>query len=304
MNPWFAAKALGGDVAGPGKILCPGPGHTAKDRSLAVTLDPAAPDDFLVHSFAGDGWQQCRDHVRTCCGLPQWVSREERTTQAKFAGREKRNREIEAASTRQIVARLWRDAVHPAGTLVARYLEGRGLFLPESIAGRVVRYHEHCPFRGEHGERVFQPAMLCRYSPIVHDHEPDAMPTAVHRTALQEDGSGNLGKQMLGAVLGQCVKLSHDEDVTLGLGIAEGVETGLAILQSGWVPIWACTTAGTLKTFPVLGGIEAPTIFADHDQTGLDAAQTCAERWQRAGREVFIRWTPKPGSDFADAVRP
>ena len=48
------------------------------------------------------------------------------------------NREIEEASIRQIVARLWRDAVDPAGTLVEKYLHGRGLFLPADMAGRLI----------------------------------------------------------------------------------------------------------------------------------------------------------------------
>jgi multidrug efflux pump subunit AcrB len=36
------ARALGGEVCG-GQVLAPGPGHLAKDRSLCVKLDPAAP---------------------------------------------------------------------------------------------------------------------------------------------------------------------------------------------------------------------------------------------------------------------
>jgi len=30
-----AARALGGDVVGRDQILCPGPGHSPRDRSLA-----------------------------------------------------------------------------------------------------------------------------------------------------------------------------------------------------------------------------------------------------------------------------
>jgi RecA-family ATPase len=62
------AKALGGDVSG-GQVLCPGPGHSRNDRSLAVRFDPAAPDGFVVFSHAGDDSITCRDHVRSTCGL-------------------------------------------------------------------------------------------------------------------------------------------------------------------------------------------------------------------------------------------
>jgi putative DNA primase/helicase len=66
------AAALGGQVTGTNTILCPGPGHSPRDRSLAVRLDPRAPDGFLVFSHCGDDWKDCRDHVRQRLGLPEW----------------------------------------------------------------------------------------------------------------------------------------------------------------------------------------------------------------------------------------
>src|SRR5262249_22636751 len=66
------AAALGGELAGHNTILCPGPGHAPKDRSLSVKLDPTAPDGFLTYSHAGDDWRLCRDHVRARLGLPPW----------------------------------------------------------------------------------------------------------------------------------------------------------------------------------------------------------------------------------------
>ena len=65
-----AAAALGGEVTGHNTILCPGPGHSPKDRSLSVKLDPTAPGGFLTYSHTGDDWRLCRDHVRACLGLP------------------------------------------------------------------------------------------------------------------------------------------------------------------------------------------------------------------------------------------
>jgi hypothetical protein len=62
------ARALGGEVNG-GQVLCPGPGHSVKDRSLSVKLDAKAPDGFLVNSFADDDPLTCRDYVRQKCGL-------------------------------------------------------------------------------------------------------------------------------------------------------------------------------------------------------------------------------------------
>src|SRR5215470_15217676 len=63
------ARVLGGEVQG-NQILAPGPGHRAIDRSMSVKLDSAAPDGFLVHSFANDDPVACRDYIREKCGIP------------------------------------------------------------------------------------------------------------------------------------------------------------------------------------------------------------------------------------------
>ena len=47
------------------------------------------------------------------------------------------------------------------------------------------------------------------------------------------------------------VRITPDEDVTYGLGIAEGVEDALAIALE-WGPAWAATSAGAIERFPVL----------------------------------------------------
>ena len=62
------AAALGGVVSGT-EVLAPGPGHSPKDRSLSIRLDPAAPDGFVVHSFSGDDPLACKDHVRDKLGI-------------------------------------------------------------------------------------------------------------------------------------------------------------------------------------------------------------------------------------------
>jgi hypothetical protein len=64
IDPADIARALGGERSGRDTILCPGPGHSPRDRSLSVRLDPRAPDGFLIYSHAGDDWRECRDYVR------------------------------------------------------------------------------------------------------------------------------------------------------------------------------------------------------------------------------------------------
>jgi hypothetical protein len=54
------ARALGGEIVG-GQVLCPGPGHSAGDRSLAVRPSAQSPFGFIAHSHAGDQWPVARD---------------------------------------------------------------------------------------------------------------------------------------------------------------------------------------------------------------------------------------------------
>lgn len=110
-------------------------------------------------------------------------------------------------------------------------------------------------------------------------------PTGIHRTFLNPDGSKR-DRKMLGRA--GVIRLSPDDTVTTGLGLVEGVEDGLAVLLSGWSPVWAAASAGAIARFPVLPGVECLTIFSDPDDAGQTAAATCAARWRDAGHEVVI----------------
>ena len=69
MDARALAIALNGEVAGRDRVLVPGPGHSPRDRSLSVRLDPAAPEGFVCYSFSSDDWRECREHVRRAMGV-------------------------------------------------------------------------------------------------------------------------------------------------------------------------------------------------------------------------------------------
>lgn len=173
--------------------------------------------------------------------------------------------------------RLFNEAQSVNNTLAEGYLRKvRRLTAPLSAD---LCFHGNCPRRNGRA-----PAMLALIRNIRTDE-----PQGVHRTFLKPDGSGRDGeKMMLGAARDGVVKLSNDADVSFGLGIAEGLESALSVLSAGWAPIWAALSAGGIRRFPVLGGVETLTIFADADDAGLKAAEDCARRWSDAGREVRI----------------
>lgn len=188
---------------------------------------------------------------------------------------------------------LWREAMPAQGSLVETYLAGRGLRLPE---GAPIRFHPACP-RGS--ERW--PAMLALMA------EPlTGRPCGVHRTFLARDGRGKAPGPLPGRMaLGRAgiIRLTPDEEVTAGLGIAEGIETALSVMQGfGWRPVWAATSAGGIRAFPMLPGVDALTVFADADGAGMDAAIACRIRWHETGREARII-APPAGADFNDLIR-
>jgi len=181
------------------------------------------------------------------------------------------------------VYRPWKDL---AATLWEQH---RGCALPPADGD--LRY---LPARGAHPA-----AMVARVTDVI-----TAAPISLHFTRLNPDGSKHAdGKRLLGGhrKAGGCIRLWPDEAVTTGLAIAEGIESALSAAHA-FTPIWAAIDAGNLAAFPVLGGIEALTLFADNDPAGMSAARTCAARWADAGREAFITMPARAGADINDVV--
>jgi len=69
-SPCPLPRRLGGEI-NRDQVLAPGPNHSPVDRSLSVKIADT-PDGFIVHSFAGDHWQTCRDYVGEKLGLSKW----------------------------------------------------------------------------------------------------------------------------------------------------------------------------------------------------------------------------------------
>jgi hypothetical protein len=129
-----------------------------------------------------------------------------------------------------------------------------------------------------------------------------AKPTgAISRTYIHE--GHKVGKaKTLGSPAG-IIRLSEDADVLGRLHIAEGLETALAGMSIGLRPMWATGSTAIMAKFPVLSGIKALTIIADHDANGAGerAAAEVASRWREAGKEARV-WRPKSIGDLNDIL--
>jgi hypothetical protein len=193
---------------------------------------------------------------------------------------------------------IWDDASPIEGVpLGEAYLERRGL-LNDDLPGEDVLRFSRCTFGNSN-----YPCILALYRDIVTNE-----PKAISRTAIGPNGI-KIGRKALGPVMGCAVKLDPNENVELGLHAGEGVETMLAARLKGFRPAWALGSAGAIRNFPVLAGIESLTVIVDNDlpdkngrQAGQEAAKACSDRWVRAGREVLRVVPRRPGADLADVV--
>jgi putative DNA primase/helicase len=246
--------------------LCRCPSHADRNPSLMVKDDARKSDGIDVHCFAGCPWEDVKDELGKHGLLESFspVSTPRALTPISTSTEEADQEKLRRA------VNIWRTSVPLAGTLGERYLtEIRGVDLSKiSDLSHALRFHHD-----------LKAVIACMSYPAT------GIGCGVHRTFLNEDGTKR-DRMMLGRA--GVVRLTPDEDVLEGLGICEGIEDGLAILASGWTPVWAATSAGAIASFPVLPGIEALTIFADKDKAGIAAANTCRQRWIAAGREVFV----------------
>ena len=83
------------------------------------------------------------------------------------------------------------------------------------------------------------------------------------------------------------------------LGLAEGVEDALSVLQLTGVPCWAVCGAARLREIDLPDDVMRVTIFRDNDEAGIAAAER-AEWHYRSVVGVAARiWAP-PGDGVKD----
>jgi putative DNA primase/helicase len=298
-------RALGGKISG-GKVLCPGPGHRPRDRSLSVWPSPDG-DGFTVHSYAEDDWRDCRDYVRQRLGLPAWQPGDDRDRSVAPSRLAAFNREaVDAESERREPTQedlvrierahaMWDEATDPRGTEAERYLASRALALDDDVAGNVLRYHPAIPWRDEDtGTTIYVRALVAAFRSI----DDDAV-TAVHRIRVdQPERWPKTERRMLGVMHRAAVKLGPLGDT---LHIGEGVETCMAARQLGHAPAWALGSVGGISRFPLIEGVTCLRILGEAGEASARAIELCGRRWHAAGRRVQLVM-PSTGSDLNDQL--
>jgi putative DNA primase/helicase len=249
------------------------PAHDDRNPSFSIRQ---AEDRVLVHCFAGCSQDALIAALRA---RNLWaIVQDEPSRMSRSDGRPSNPSARDVDHDRQArfdaAMRWWRQAGPLDGSLGERYfVEHRKQNVRPLRLAHCLRYHADTR------------AVVALMTDAVSGE-----PVGIHRTFLDCNGA-KIDRKMLGRQ--GVVRLTPDADVTGSLGLTEGLEDSIAALISGWAPVWAATSAGAMARFPVLAGIEALTIFADSDDTGLNAARACCSQWRQAGRDA--NWVAPAG---------
>jgi Toprim domain len=279
-----------------GSACCPA--HA--DRNPSLSISDSDSDAVLVHCHGGC---EQRAVIAALQGLGLWpnlsknsatlsaVQLEEHRKRSRAKERERQRRET---FIRQTWEETWATGRQAFGSPIETWLRVRGISLDSADFERLpLRWAPRCPLG-----RDTAPAMVALMTDAL-----TAEPSGLHRTFLISDGSAKAFGKKSRTMLGKAgvIRLSPDEAVSTGLGICEGIETGLALMAIGWYPIWAAGSVGALARFPLLRGIECLTVFADAKVQEVEGARACAARWAAAGREAIVRIPA--GGDWNDLLK-
>jgi putative DNA primase/helicase len=198
---------------------------------------------------------------------------------------------------------IWDYARPGAGTIVARYLESRGIVFvlwPSSL-----RFHPNCP-RPKDREGNFLAPLPAMVALVEHVGRG---PVAVHCTYLRPDGSAKAElpkkqqRSFFGPVAGGAV---HFGAPRFGewLAVAEGVETALSVAVACSMPAWAALCADGIRKLVLPPAASHVILCGDHDAnaTGERAARDAAGRWITDNRDVRLAFPPEPNTDFNDVL--
>jgi hypothetical protein len=191
-------------------VLCPGPYHSASDRSLNVKIDADAPDGFVVHSFAADDPIICRDHVREKLGLPA------------FKPNCNGNRFSEDDIVRIVMAAAQATAPKSKPVAIYDYTDENGKLLyqvcryePKRFGHRQPDGHGGWIYKGAHRRVLYRWSELLHYpdaTAVVTEGEKDADNVAALGICATTVASGKWTDDCVQALAGRDCWILEDND--------------------------------------------------------------------------------------------
>jgi len=171
---------------------------------------------------------------------------------------------------------IWRASKPAFGSPVEVYLRHRNIQIPVPPS---LRYNAATKYRPCN---QYLPAMIAAVQ------APDRHITAIHRTYLRLDGQGKAGvnepKMALGPFGQGAVRLAKAGPV---LGIAEGIETGLAAMQLFEIPVW-CALGSRLHRVALPDVVTRVIVLADNGTAGMEAANKAVRVFFGQSRDASL----------------
>nr|WP_201216824.1 toprim domain-containing protein [Halochromatium roseum] len=151
------------------------------------------------------------------------------------------------------------------------------------------RFHPRLPYWDNGRHSGSHPALIARVTTASGDL------VTLHRTYLTDDGDKApvaaprklMAYPRARSLKGSAIRLAP---VASHLGVAEGIETALAVQSMTGMSVWATGSTSLLAAWQPPAGIEQVTVWADRDRSGagLAAARRLAARLERLGLRVEV----------------
>lgn len=268
-------ERLGGTWRGSrGECRCPA--HDDSSPSLSVRLGDSA---ILFHCFAGcanldvlRALRRLKLHDRAPLAMPA-------SSPARDMG--------------ALALRLWRASEPVIGTLAEDYLLARGLSGPFPNSLRF----NGATILGVGANRRVMPAMIAAV-------ENDLGVIAVQRTFL--DPVNVLHKPLrkpkvaLGTFGTSAIRLARATDE---LGLAEGIEDAMSVMEWFGTPTWALGGVERLAFVAIPEKVRRVIVYRDRGRAADRLLAKASDHLAANGRELVSRIPPEPHADWNDAWR-
>lgn len=267
------AQALGGRRVGDGWLCpCPLPWHGRRRGDINPSLKVAdGRTRLIVHCHAG-----CETH-EVLAALRSRVILDD--------GRNRPSNEARpSANDNENALAIWNAGTSPANSPVALYLQNRGILIPIPSSIRFTTGLDQ------------RPAMIVAVQSLAGDVQ------AIQFTYLSQDGrkaDGPLPRRTVGSMIDGAARLGKAGPT---LGLAEGTEDALAVMQLHGIACWASLGAGRMYHVAVPKEVRQIHVFADNDDAGKAAAERTATVHNGQGRTVVLRYAPSDHKDWASVV--